>query len=87
MVAKEKTKTPLKNPTPHMGVSQCGNLLRMGKARETGGRPYSVDPQRKQGATARVSFALTPAQLNNLRAAAHRAGVPVSVYVRDKATR
>jgi hypothetical protein len=66
---------------------RCGNLLRMAKTRHTGGRPYSVDPKRKERATARLSFALTPAQLDKLRTAARKAGVPVSVFVRDKATR
>lgn len=58
----------------------------MTKRQRTQGRPISVDPKRKERASARLSFALTPAQLAKLQAEARRAGVPVSVLVRDRAT-
>jgi hypothetical protein len=77
-----------KHPTWPIGEPRCGNLLPMSKRRtkRAGGRPLTVDPKGRTRATERVSFVLTTAQLTKLKADAHRMGVPVSTFVRWKAT-
>jgi hypothetical protein len=55
------------------------------KSASRGGAPLRVDPKGVEIATERVSFVLTTAQLNKLRADAHRAGVSMSELVRRKA--
>lgn len=61
--------------------------MRKRRTKRAGGRPLSVDPKGRDKGTERVSFVLTTDQLAKLRADAHRAGVSLSVLVREKATR